>query len=86
MQSPRIVRLPGERPTPSPLRGEQEMMRRFSTGSAAGRCAAASLHPWLQPIAPPGRQVTLDAIYAGRYSRRLPRRARATGCRRLRLV
>ncbi len=28
-----------------------------STGSASGRSAATPLHPWLQPIAPPGRGI-----------------------------
>ena len=55
-RAPHISHLSTQRASPSPLRGEKRMMNRFSTGSASGRFAAAPLHPWLQPVAPPGRE------------------------------
>ena len=55
-RAPPIAYLSMQRASPSPLRGEKRMMNRFSTGSVSGRFAAAPLHPWLQPVAPPGRE------------------------------
>ena len=52
-----IAHLSTQRPSPSPLRGEKRKMDRFSTGSASRRSAAATLHPWLQPVAPLGRKL-----------------------------
>ena len=51
----RIAQWSTQRASPSPLRGEKGKMNRFSTGCASGRYAAEPLHPWLQPVAPPGR-------------------------------
>ena len=59
-RAPRAAHLSTHRARPSPRRGEKRMMNRFSTGSASGRSAAATLHPWLQPVAPPGRERVAD--------------------------
>ena len=55
-RAPRIAHLLTQRTRPSPLRGERGMMDRLSTGSASGRSAATPLHPWLQSVAPEGRE------------------------------
>ncbi len=43
-----------------PSGAKRGMMYRLSTGFASGRYAAAPLHPWLQPVAPPGREFAPD--------------------------